>query len=220
MLAGQLTDELDDKLHKLYEKLTLVHDKPSNSTWIQEFQQLKKEVSIYQKIHQSANKLTIESYDELIQAHKTRNKLEIQYEKALDGSDKKHFYEEQLLIMNDVIANSQILVKNQKKEDELTKIRIAHERELGVIRSDKADKTRIAETTKLLNLYKQYGKVSAKLDFAQGTNEKNEMQDQVSAIEKMIKQQMRIVGIEEFDIWDNPEVAKSWQSGYKEIENA
>lgn len=169
MTTGKLTDDVDARIYELLDGLSKIQNGPDFSKWNQQFLQLKTSVGITDIFDKAVDKEVITSYQELISYQKIRNKLELQYEKAKDGSAVKQFYQEQLAQMDNVISKQAILNKNDEQEAKLAEIKKQHERELGALRASKVDqqvdiqkRQQEAEVVRqLVDLYEQLGRAQA-----------------------------------------------------------
>jgi len=140
MTTGKLTDDVDAQIYELLDALAQVKNGPDFSQWAQKFQQLKTSVGITDIFDKAEGKEATASYQQLIEFQKTRNKLELQYEKAQDGSALKQFYSEQLTQMDNVIAKQEEMLENEEYEAKLAKIREEQARKLGEAEAKAADK--------------------------------------------------------------------------------
>lgn len=188
MTTGKLTDEVDAQIYELLDGLAQIKNGPDFSKWNQQFLQLKTSVGITDIFDKASNKEVITSYQELVSFQKMRNKLELQYEKAKDGSAIKQFYKEQLAQMDTVISKQAILNKNDEQEAKLAEIRKQHERELGELQAQKADASNTetqkkeAEVVKnIIKLYKQYGVLKERAGAVQGEELTAQISQEVDA---------------------------------------
>lgn len=140
MSTGKLTDNVDAQIYELLESLKQVKNGPDFSKWSQQFLQLKTSVGITDIFESAENKDVSASYKQIIEFQKLRNKLELDYEKAQDGSALKQFYAEQLAQMDSVIAKQQEILDNEEYEAKLAKMRAEQERKLGELEAKAADK--------------------------------------------------------------------------------
>lgn len=140
MTTGKLTDDVDAQIYGLLDGLKQVQNGPDFSAWSQKFQQLKTSVGITDIFDKAEDKDIIASYKQLVEFQKERNKLELQYEKAQDGSALKQFYAEQLAQMDSVIAKQEEMLDNEEYEARLAKIREEQARKLGEVEAKAADK--------------------------------------------------------------------------------
>ena len=140
MTTGKLTDDVDAQIYELLDGLKQVQNGPDLSKWNQQFLQLKTSVGIENIFEKAEDKVATASYEELIELQKTRNKLELQYEKAQDGSALKHFYAEQLTQIDGVIVKQEEMLENEEYELKLAKMREEQARKLGEAEAKAADK--------------------------------------------------------------------------------
>lgn len=140
LTTGKLTDDIDAQIYNLLDELKKVQNGPDFSVWSQKFQQLKASVGITGIFDKVESKEETASYKQLIEYQKTRNKLELEYTKAQDGSALKQFYAEQLAQMDSVIANQQEMIDNEEYAAKLAKLREEQERKLGAVEAKAADK--------------------------------------------------------------------------------
>lgn len=140
MTTGKLTDDVDVQIYELLDGLKQVQNGPDFSAWSQKFQQLKTSVGITDIFDKAEGKDIIASYKQLVEFQKERNKLELQYEKAQDGSALKQFYAEQLAQMDSVIARQEEMLENEEYEAKLSKIKSEQARKLGAEKAKQADK--------------------------------------------------------------------------------
>lgn len=140
MTTGKLTDDVDAQIYELLEGLKKVQNGPDFSKWNQQFLQLKTSVGIEDIFEKAEDKVTTASYEELIELQKTRNKLELQYEKAQDGSTLKQFYAEQLTQIDGVIVKQEEMLENEEYELKLAKMREEQARKLGEAEAKATDK--------------------------------------------------------------------------------
>lgn len=140
MSTGKLTDDIDAQIYQLLDGLKQVKNGPDFSRWNQQFLQLKTSVGITDIFEGAENKEVTASYKEIIELQKIRNKLELEYEKAEDGSALKQFYAEQLAQMDNTIAKQQTILDNEEYEAKLAKMRVEQARKLGELEAKAADK--------------------------------------------------------------------------------
>ena len=140
MTTGKLTDDVDAQIYELLDGLSKIQNGPDLSRWNQQFLQLKTSVGIEDIFEKAEDKVATASYEELIELQRTRNKLELQYEKAQDGSPLKQFYAEQLLQMDQTIAKQQTILDNEEYELKLAKMREEQARKLGEVEAKTATK--------------------------------------------------------------------------------
>ena len=140
MTTGKLTDDVDAQIYELLDGLKQVQNGPDLSKWNQQFLQLKTSVGIEDIFEKAEDKVATASYEELIELQKTRNKLELQYEKAQDGSVLKQFYAEQLTQIDGIIVKQEEMLKNEEYELKLAKMREEQARKLGEAEAKAADK--------------------------------------------------------------------------------
>lgn len=140
MTTGKLTDDIDAQIYELLDGLKKVQNGPDLSRWNQQFLQLKTSVGIEDIFEKAEDKVTTASYEELIDLQKTRNQLELQYEKAKEGTATKQFYAEQITQLDSVIAKQEELLQNEEYEAKLVKMRIEQERKLGAEKAKASDK--------------------------------------------------------------------------------
>lgn len=172
MTTGKLTDDVDAQIYELLDGLKKVQSGPDLSAWSQKFQQLKTSVGITDIFDKAEDKDITASYQQLIEFQKTRNKLELQYEKAQEGSALKQFYAEQLAQMDTVIAKQEEKLNNEEQEAKLAKLRTEQERKLGEIEAKaetKADKKRAADAKKLAKRQAMTGKAGSAIGRAEST---------------------------------------------------
>lgn len=171
MTTGKLTDDVDAQIYELLDGLKKVQSGPDFSAWSQKFQQLKTSVGITDIFDKAEGKDITASYQQLIEFQKTRNKLELQYEKAQEGTPLKQFYAEQLAQMDAVIAKQEEMLDNEEQEAKLAKMRVEQERKLGEIEAKaetKADKKRAADAKKLAKRQAMTGKAGSAIGRAEG----------------------------------------------------
>ena len=171
MTTGKLTDDVDAQIYELLDGLKQVQNGPDFSEWSQKFQQLKTSVGITDIFDKAEDKDIIASYKQLVEFQKERNKLELQYEKAQDGSALKQFYAEQLAQMNSVIAKQEEMLENEEYEARLAKIREEQARKLGEVEAkavDKAAKKAAADQKKLDKRRAMTGKAGSAIGRAEG----------------------------------------------------
>lgn len=171
MTTGKLTDDVDAQIYELLDGLKQVQNGPDFSTWSQKFQQLKTSVGITDIFDKAEDKDIIASYKQLVAFQKERNKLELQYEKAQDGSALKQFYAEQLTQMNSVIAKQEEILENEEYEAKLAKIREEQARKLGEAEAKAADKVAkkaAADQKKLDKRRAMTGKAGSAIGRAEG----------------------------------------------------
>jgi TP901 family phage tail tape measure protein len=167
MTTNRLTDETDKEIYKLLDSLSKVQNGPDLSRWSEQFKQLRTSVGIDTIFDKSVQKGDAAVYQDLINLQKMRNKLELDYERADEGSSLKQFYQEQLGLMDNVISSQQIINKNDEYEAQLIEIQAKHERELGAIKAKKVDASRAEQLKTLKELvggYEQLGKLQARYD--------------------------------------------------------
>lgn len=140
MTTGKLTDDIDVQIYELLDGLNKVQNGPDLSKWNQQFLQLKTSVGIEGIFDKAEDKISTASYEELIELQKTRNQLELKYEKAKDGSVLKQFYAEQLSQLDGVIVKQEEILKNEEYEAKLAKMRVNQERKLGEEKAKMSDK--------------------------------------------------------------------------------
>ena len=140
MSTGKLTDDIDAQIYQLLDGLKQVKNGPDFSKWNQQFLQLKTSVGITDIFEGAEDKEVTASYKEIIELQKMRNKLELEYEKAEDGSALKQFYAEQLAQMDNTIAKQQTILDNEEYEAKLAKMRAEQARKLGELEAKAADK--------------------------------------------------------------------------------
>ena len=140
MSTGKLTDDIDAQIYQLLDGLKQVKNGPDFSKWNQQFLQLKTSVGITDIFEGAEDKEVTASYKEIIELQKIRNKLELEYEKAEDGSVLKQFYAEQLVQMDSTIAKQQTILDNEEYEAKLAKMRAEQARKLGEFEAKSADK--------------------------------------------------------------------------------
>lgn len=172
MTTGKLTDDVDMQIYELLDGLKQVQNGPDFSAWMQKFQQLKTSVGITDIFDKAEGKAESASYQQLIEYQKLRNKLELEYEKAKDGSALKAFYAEQLSQMDGVITRQQEILDNAEYEAKLAKLREEQERKLGALEAKAADKaTKDAEkrTIQLSRKQAMSGKASSAVGRAEST---------------------------------------------------
>lgn len=171
MTTGKLTDDVDAQIYELLDGLKQVQNGPDFSAWSQKFQQLKTSVGITDIFDKAEDKDAIASYKQLIEFQKERNKLELQYEKAQDGSALKQFYAEQLTQMNSVIAKQEEILENEEYEAKLAKMREDQARKLGEAEAKAADKVAkkaAADQKKLDKRRAMTGKAGSAIGRAEG----------------------------------------------------
>lgn len=122
MTTGKLTDDVDLQIYELLNGLSKVQNGPDFSKWNQQFLQLKTKVGIGDIFGKAEDKISTASYEQLIELQKTRNKLELQYTKAEDGSPLKQFYAEQIAQMDGVIAKQEELILNEQQRAQFAKL--------------------------------------------------------------------------------------------------
>lgn len=147
MTTGKLTDDIDAQIYELLDGLKQVQNGPDLSKWTQQFLQLKTSVGIEDIFEKTEDKVTTASYKELIELQGTRNKLELQYEKAQDGSALKQFYAEQLTQIDGVITKQKEILENEEYELKLAKMREEQARKLGETEARAADKDAKKQTS-------------------------------------------------------------------------
>lgn len=140
MSTGKLTDDIDAQIYQLLDGLKQIKNGPDFSKWNQQFLQLKTSVGITDIFEGAEDKEVAASYKEIIELQKMRNKLELEYEKAEDGSALKQFYAEQLAQMDNTIAKQQTILDNEEYEAKLAKMRAEQARKLGELEAKAADK--------------------------------------------------------------------------------
>lgn len=160
--ANQLTQEMDDRFHELLTSLGQVSSGPDLSRWRQEFLQLKNSVGIID-IVQTAE------YEQVIELQKERNRLELQYQKAQDGSILKQFYAEQLEQIKKRIDEQKTMLGGQEYEIKLAQMRAEQERKLAEERARQDDKNRLDTIKELIELYSQLGALQARIEAEDGT---------------------------------------------------
>lgn len=171
MTTGKLTDDVDAQIYELLDGLKQIQNGPDFSAWSQKFQQLKTSVGITDIFDKADGKEAAASYQQLIEFQKTRNKLELQYERAQDGSALKQFYAEQLAQMDSIIAKQQEMLDNEEYEAKLAKIQADQARKLGEIEAKAADKfakDRLKEETRLTKKQALTGKAGNAIGRAEG----------------------------------------------------
>ena len=171
MTTGKLTDDVDAQIYELLGGLKQVQNGPDFSAWSQKFQQLKTSVGITDIFDKAEDKDVVASYKQLVEFQKERNKLELQYEKAQDGSALKQFYAEQLAQMNGVIAKQEEMLENEEYEAKLAKIREEQARKLGEAEAkatDKVAKKAAADQKKLDKRRAMTGKAGSAIGRAEG----------------------------------------------------
>lgn len=172
MTTGKLTDDVDAQIYELLNGLKQVQNGPDFSEWSQKFQQLKTSVGITDIFDKVEDKGIEASYKQLIEFQKTRNKLELQYEKAEDGSTLKQFYAEQLAQMDNIIAKQEEMLENEEYEAKLAKMREEQARKLGETEAKSADKNakkRAASAKKLAQREAMLGKAGSAVGRAETT---------------------------------------------------
>lgn len=172
MTTGKLTDDVDAQIYELLEGLKQVQNGPDFSAWMQKFQQLKTSVGITDIFEKADDKEVAASYEQLIEFQKIRNKLELQYTKAQDGSALKQFYAEQLAQMDVIIAKQEEMLENEEYEAKLAKIQEEQARKLGEIEAkavDKDAKKRAAAAKKLAQREAMLGKTGSAVGRAEST---------------------------------------------------
>lgn len=122
MTTGKLTDDVDLQIYELLNGLSKIQNGPDFSKWNQQFLQLKTKVGIGDIFGKAEDKISTASYERLIELQKTRNKLELQYTKAEDGSPLKQFYAEQIAQMDGVIAKQEELILNEQQRAKFAKL--------------------------------------------------------------------------------------------------
>ena len=140
MATGKLTDDIDARIYELLDGLKQVQNGPDLSRWNQQFLQLKTSIGIVDIFDGVEDKEVADFYDRLIEFQKERNKLELQYERAQEGTPLKQFYAEQLAHMDSVIAQQEVMIENEEYEARLAKIRAEQERKLGEVEAKAATK--------------------------------------------------------------------------------
>lgn len=145
--TGKLTDDVDVQIYELLDALSRIKSGPDFSEWSQKFQQLKTSVGITDIFDKAEGKEASNSYQQLIALQRTRNKLELQYEKAQDDSAVKQFYAEQLAQIDGVIAKQEELLENEEYELKLAKMREEQARKLGEAEAKAADKNAKKQAT-------------------------------------------------------------------------
>ncbi len=140
MTTGKLTDDVDAQIYELLESLKQVKNGPDFSKWNQQFLQLKTSAGITDIFESAENKDVSASYKQIIEFQKLRNKLELDYEKAQDGSALKQFYAEQLAQMDGIIAKQQKILDNEEYEAKMAKIQTEQARKLGELEAKAATK--------------------------------------------------------------------------------
>lgn len=172
LTTGKLTDDVAKEIKRLFAELKKVNSGTDLSNWNQQFLRLKTSVGITDIFEGATEKGVAASYEELIEFQKLRNKLELEYVRAKDGSTLKQSYKEQLDLMDSVIAKQQVTQKNDKYEAELTKIRLEHERKLTVEIKKQADKAQEMSDKQALKLAKKQamvGKAGSAVNRAENT---------------------------------------------------
>ena len=137
--TGRLTDDIENNIQDFLNNLSKVKNNNDLSVWNEQFKQFKTRIGINTIYGKQNDKQTITSYKDLIAYQKIRNRLELQYEGAQDGSNKKQFYEDQLRYIESIIANQQIVNKNSEYEAKLLQMQEEHARKLGELHAKQAD---------------------------------------------------------------------------------
>lgn len=140
MTTGKLTDDVDAQIYELLEGLKQVQNGPDFSKWNQQFLQLKTSVGIEDIFEKAEDQVTKGSYEELIRLQKIRNKLELQYIQAQDGSALKQFYATQLAQIGGLIIKQEEMLENEEYELKLAQMREEQARKLGEAEAKVADK--------------------------------------------------------------------------------
>ena len=169
--TGKLTDDVDARIYELLDGLQQVQNGPDFSEWMQKFQQLKTSIGITDIFEKAEDKETAASYEQLIEFQTMRNKLELQYEKAQDGSALKQFYAEQLAQMDSIILKQEEMLENEEYEAKLAKIRAEQEIKLGEVTAkaaDKSEKKRLADEKKLAKKQAMVGRAGSAISRAEG----------------------------------------------------
>lgn len=171
MTTGKLTDDVDAQIYQLLDGLKQVQNGPDLSKWTQQFLQLKTSVGIEDIFEKAEDKVATASYEELIELQRTRNKLELQYEKAQDGSPLKQFYAEQLAQIDGVIVKQEKMLENEEYELKLAKMREEQARKLGEAEAKAANKVAkkaAADQKKLDKRRAMMGKAGGAIGRAEG----------------------------------------------------
>lgn len=137
--SGRLTDDLRKKMNTLSRSLGQVKDGEALAKWNERFKQFKLETDTGAIKDKYKDKRVISSYKELIDVQKTRNSLEVQYEKAKDGSKLKQYYKDQIADIDQIIAKQKIRNKNAEQEAKLAAMQTKQDRKLGAVRASKED---------------------------------------------------------------------------------
>ena len=140
--SGRLTDDLRKKMNTLSRSLGQVKDGQALAKWNERFKQFKLETDIGSIKDKYKDKKVVSSYKELIDVQKIRNSLEVQYEKARDGSKLKQYYKDQIADIDQIIAKQKIRKKNVEQEAKLAAMQTEQDRKLGAIRISKEDTIR------------------------------------------------------------------------------
>ena len=172
MTTGKLTDDVDAQIYELLEALKQVKNGPDLSRWNQQFLQLKTSVGITDIFENAEDKDVASSYKQIIEFQKMRNKLELEYERAQDGSALKQFYAEQLAQIDLVIAKQEELIENEEYEAKIAKMQAEQEIKLGAARAkaeDKDAKTAAADAKRFAQREAMLGKAGSAVGRAETT---------------------------------------------------
>ena len=165
-------------------------------------------------INKSDAKSQQETFNTVLDFQKKRNALELEYEKAQDGSELKNVLGELLDSYNSILPAQEKVILNDEQMAQLAMLRVEHEEKLVKIRAGKVDNQtskRASELKKLESSYAELGKLQAQAD-ASGTEKTKEKVSQLQAEIYAKEQSLKLTQVELDELQKITEEAKKKES--------